>query len=175
MKIYFLEQVNAGWRFWLFWVVMANIGFFSGLMMGGLVASFISDKLLQAAVTAIFIGLLTSLAQGIVLRRHQISGLGWTVATTAGWAIGILVAGLIIFNLDTSTATNDFFRWVVPAAFIAGAVVGIPQMFVLRQRWPHKSWQWIVISAFGWAIQVPGMLPGFFLARWIRPSDQIPH
>ena len=151
---------------------MTNIGFFSGLGFGSFFASFISDKLLQATVSAIFIGLLTGLAQGIVLRRHQISGLGWTVATAAGWVIGILIAGLIIFNLDASIATNDFIRWVVPAAFIAGAVVGIPQMFFLRQRWPEKNWQWVVISAFGWGIQFPGALPGFFRLSWKLPETR---
>jgi len=79
-----LEQASAGWRFWLFWVIMTNIGFIPGVGLGSLLGGFFSDKLLQATVSAIVIGLLSGLAQGLVLRRHQISGLGWTVATTAG-------------------------------------------------------------------------------------------
>jgi hypothetical protein len=52
-------------------------------------------------------------------------------------------------GLDDTVLPNDWSRWIIPAAFIAGAIVRMPQMFVLRQRWPEKSWQQIVISAFG--------------------------
>jgi hypothetical protein len=61
------------------------------------------------------------------------SGVGcWALATTVGWTDGILIAGLLIFNLALSVLANDFFRWVLPAAIIAGAIVGVLQMIVLR-------------------------------------------
>jgi len=171
-KFFEIEKAKAGWRFWLFWVVMTNIGFFVGLGLGNVLGRFVSGKLLQATVTAIIIGLFTGAAQGIVLRGHQISLPGWFLATTVGWPIGIFIAGLIIFNLDTTVLTTDFFRWILPSALIAGAIVGIPQVLVLRQRWPNKSWQWIVISLIGWGIQFPGMFPGIFLASWLRSQEQ---
>lgn len=167
-----LEQSKAGWRFWILWVVMTNVGFFSGLAISSLLGNLFGYRLLQATTSAIIIGFFTGLAQSVVLRRHQISGLGWTIATTLGWTVGIFIAGLIIFNLFAYVVGTDFFYWILPSAFIAGAIVGIPQTFVLRQRWPDKSWQWIVISTIGWGIQFPGMLPGFFLTRWLRPSDE---
>jgi hypothetical protein len=78
---------------------------------------------------------------------------------------------MILFRLDPGIVTNDFLRWVLPASFIAGAVVGIPQALVLANRWPGRFWQWILISCFGWGIQVPGMLPGCFLVRGLKSSE----
>jgi hypothetical protein len=174
------EKRQAGWRFWLFWVIMTNMGFFTGVWLGGLAASFVEpglgqlgDKLFQSTVSALIIGGLTGLTQGLVLRRHGFSGGGWIAATSIGWAVGIFIAGFLIFSLDASIQTNDFFRWVVPAASIAGAVVGIPQWRVLQRRLPHVGWRWILVSAVGWGIQFPGMVPGWALTRSLRLSDSI--
>ena len=176
MKSFFeLEKKQAGWRFWLLWVIMTNIGFFLGLWLGnifvGLVESSTSqlaDKLIQNTLGALIIGCLTGLSQGLVLRRHGFSGVWWTVATSLGWAVGIFIAGFLIFTLDSRIQTNDFFRWIVPAAFIAGAVVGIPQWVVLRRSLPSVEWWWLLVSAFGWGIQFPGMVPGLVLTRLLR-------
>ena len=170
-----LEKQQAGWRFWLFWVIMTNIGFFLGLWLSGVVASLVElglgqlgNKLIQNTLSGLIIGGLTGLTQGLVLRRHGFSGGWWTVATSIGWAAGIFIAGYLILSLDATIQTNDFFRWVVPAAFIAGAVVVIPQWMLLRRRLPSVGWWWILVSAFGWGIQFPGMFPGLILTRSLR-------
>ncbi len=170
-----LEEQQAGWRFWLFWVIMTNIGFFLGLWVGGIFAGLVepgigqlADKLIQNTLGALIVGGLMGLAQGLVLRRHGFNGAWWTVATSLGWAGGIFIAGYLIFSLDSTIQTNDFFRWIVPAAFIAGAVVGIPQWGVLSRRLPSVGWWWILVSALGWGIQFPGMLPGWILMRLLR-------
>jgi hypothetical protein len=170
-----LEKHQVGWRFWLYWVIMTNLGFFLGLWIGGIVASFVepgighlTDKIIQNTLGALVIGGLTGLAQGLVLRRHGFSGIWWTVATSLGWAVGIFLAGLLIFSLNSGIQTNDFFRWVLPAAFIAGAVVGVPQWVVLRRSLSSVDLWWIVVNALGWGIQFPGMVPGFVLTRLLR-------
>jgi hypothetical protein len=170
-----LEKQRAGWRFWLFWVIMTNIGFFLGLWVGGIFASLVEpsigllgDKLVQNTLSGLVIGGLTGLAQGLVLSRHGIKLHWWVLATSLGWALGIFIAGYIIFSLDSSIQTNDFWRWIVPAAFIAGAIVGIPQWWVLRRHLPVIRWWWTLVSALGWGIQFPGMVPGLVLTRFLR-------
>jgi hypothetical protein len=170
-----MEKQKAGWRFWLFWVIMTNIGFFLGVGIGAIMANFVepgmgqlADKLIQNTLGASIIGGLTGLAQGVVLRRHGFNGTWWTVATSLGWALGIFIAGYFILSLDNSIQSNDFFRWILPAAFIAGAVVGIPQWVVLRRGLPSAEWWWILVSALGWGIQLPGMFPGWVLMRLLR-------
>lgn len=172
-----LEKQQAGWRFWLFWVVMTNIGFFPSVWLGGFVAGLVepglgqlADKLIQNTLSALIIGGLTGLAQGLVLRRHGIHGGQWPLATAVGWAVGVFVAGYLIFGLDPSVQANDFWHWIVPAGFIAGAVVGIPQWWVLRRRLLTVCWWWLVVSAVGWGIQFPGAVPGIVLTRLLRQA-----
>ena len=75
LKSFFqLEKEVAGWRFWLSWVVMTNIGFFASLYFGAQVARLVVDsgaKILGATVSAVIIGLLTGIGQGIVLRQNS--------------------------------------------------------------------------------------------------------
>ena len=170
-----LEKQRARWRFWLFWVIMTNIGFFSGLWVGDIFAGLVEpgigqlgDKLIQNTLSGLIIGGLTGLAQGLVLSRHGFNAGWWTMATSLGWALGIFIAGYVIFNFDSSIQTNDFLRWIVPAAFLSGAIVGIPQWWVLRRRLPTLGWWWILVSTIGWGIQFPGMVPGLVLTRLLR-------
>ena len=174
-SFFVMEKQQAGWRFWLFWVIMTNIGFFSGIWFSNIFADLVEpgmgllmDKVIQNTVSALIIGCLTGLSQGIVLGRHGVSSFRWTIATTLGWAAGIFLAGYFIFTLDITIQTSDFFRWIVPSAFIAGAVTGISQWAVLRQTIPTARWWWILVSALGWGIQFPGMVPGLVLVRLLR-------
>jgi len=167
-----LEKQQAGRRFWLFWVIMTNIGFFIGVWIGGIGASLVEpglgqlgDKIIQNTFSGLIIGGLTGLTQGFVLRRHGFSGGWWMVATLIGWGVGIFIAGYLVFSLDATIHTNDFFRWILPAAFIARAVVGIPQWAVLCRRLPSVRWWWILVSTLGWGIQFPGMVPGLVLTH----------
>ena len=166
------EKINAGWRFWILWVILTNIGFFSGLALSGLIGSRLGYRLLSATVSALIISFFTGLAQAVLLRRHNISVLGWTAATTIGWTAGIFCAGLIIFNLFAYVLVTNFFYWILPSAFIGGFVVGMTQMFILWQQWKARSIWWIPISAIGWGIQFPGMFPGLFLAHWLKTGNQ---
>ena len=169
-----LERQQAGWRFYILWVVATNIGFFSGLELGKLVSelvqsgnSHLANQLMRNTLSASVIGYTTGLAQALVLRRHGLHFFMWIVSTCLGWAAGIFIAGYIIFSLDPTIQANDFFNWIVPAAFIAGAVVGIPQFFVLKQGLAKARWWWILVSSLGWGIQIPGLFPGWVLTRFI--------
>ena len=149
---------------------MTNIGFFGGLSRGSVLTASVEGKLCQATLTALVIGAGTGSAQSLVLNRNGIPGLQWILATTIGWATGILIAGTIIFGLEPSILRDDFFRWILPSALIAGGVVGVPQSLVLGQRFPSRHLRWIVISTVGWAIMFPGLFPGYFLMTWIRSA-----
>ena len=55
-----------------------------------------------------------------------------------------------------------------PQPSLLGPWLGIPQWVVLKRRLPSVRWWWILISAFGWGIQFPGMIPGLMLTRLLR-------
>ncbi|MDX1413247.1 MAG: hypothetical protein R3293_03600 [Candidatus Promineifilaceae bacterium] len=166
------EKTRAGWRFWIVWVVLTYIGFFVGLTVSELLSSRLGYRLLSATISAVIIGFFTGLTQSVALSRHKISRLGWIAATTIGWTAGIMMAGLIIFNIFPYVLVNNLFYWILPSAFVAGFVVGIAQMFILWPLWRGKSIWWIPISTVGWGIQFPGIFPGLFLARWLKSNKQ---
>ncbi len=172
------EYESAGWRFLIVWVILTNIGFFAGLAIGRFFArlfatesptsiELISEALIIGAAFATLIGVL----QGILLQRHDVPREPWTLATGFGWIAGTLVAGLLLFQINPQTDTADFFTWVVPVGFIAGAVVGIPQWLVLRRTVDTIGWWWILISAFAWGIFLPGIISGAALAYFLPEQD----
>ena len=142
------ERTHAGWRFWLLFVIMTNVGFFSGL---GL------EKLLFGQVNVYIATTLSGIGQAWVLSRHFPERGQWAIASAVGWLVGGLLASRILAILipDISFTLNLF---VFP--LIAGAVMGIPLWLVLRRYLPQVGWWWILISAVGPAIQFPGMVMG---------------
>ena len=52
--------------------------------------------------------------------------------------------------------------------FFAGAVVGIPQSWLLRRFGSSLSQWWVPISSLAWGIFFPGAVSGLFLARRLK-------
>jgi hypothetical protein len=158
------ERSHAGWRFWLLFVIMTNVGFFSGL---GL------EKLLFGYVNVYIAITFSGIGQSWVLSRHFPEWGQWAIASAAGWLVGGLLSARILAILipDISFTLNLF---VFP--LIAGAVMGVPQWLVLRRYLPQVGWWWILISAVGPAIQFPGMVMGAAIV-WLmsqRGADNQP-
>jgi hypothetical protein len=173
-----LEKEEAGWRFWLAWVILTSIGFFIGLAIGRFFARLLipnpagmSDKIGEAMIIGAVFATLTGLLQGILLQRHTIPRESWTLATGFGWIAGTLLAGLILFALDPEINTADLFRWVIPVGFVAGAVVGIPQWLVMRRHINTIGWWWILVSSIAWGIILPGVINGLVLARLLPKQE----
>ena len=172
------ERVEVGWRFWIAWVVLTNIGFFGGLAIGRFFARYLvpdttsmGDKIGEAVIIGAVFATLVGLLQGILLQRHGVPRESWTLATGFGWIAGTLLAGLILFAVDPETNTADWFGWIIPAGFIAGAVVGIPQWLVLRRYLDTIGWWWIIVSSIAWGIFLPGAISGLVLARFLPKQE----
>jgi hypothetical protein len=173
-----LEKEEAGWRFWLAWVVLTSIGFFIGLAVGRFFAGLLipnpaamSDKIGEAVIIGAVFATLIGLLQGILLQRHAIPRESWTLATGFGWIAGTLLVGLILFTFDPQIDTADLFRWVIPVGFVGGAVVGIPQWRVMRRHVDTIGWWWILVSSIAWGIILPGVINGLVLARFLPKQE----
>jgi hypothetical protein len=173
-----LEKEEAGWRFWLAWVILSSIGFFTGLAIGRFFAGLLipnpagmSDKIGEAVIIGAVFATLTGLLQGILLQRHGIPRESWTLATGFGWIAGTLLAGVILFTFDPEIDTADLVRWLMPAGFIAGAVVGIPQWLVMRRHVGTIGWWWILVSSIAWGVILPGVINGLVLARLLPKQE----
>ena len=170
---------RLGWKFWLWWVIATNAGWFPGIALGTLMGRGLADKVtaevgpvfdgaIVATVTAGVASTLFGVMQSLVLRRHVPRTGGWVAATFLGWSVGIFVASVLA---GTFIPEVQGFRLFVFMAFVAGAVVGWPQWMVIRSHFRRAGW-WIPISAVGWAIQFPGALTGLglmWLSRQTKP------
>jgi hypothetical protein len=162
MIVQFLENERdfAGWRFWLLFVVMTNVGFFPGL---GL------EKMLFGEVNVYIGTAFSGIGQAWVLSRHFPERGQWAIASALGWLVGGLLSQQVldVFLPDRSFALNLF---VFP--IIAGAVMGIPLWWVLRRYLHGVGWWWILVSAIGPTIQFPGMVMGGVIV-WLMSKEKV--
>ncbi|NQU29096.1 MAG: hypothetical protein HQ525_00350 [Anaerolineae bacterium] len=142
------ERTHAGWRFWLLFVIMTNVGFFPGL---GL------EKILFGEVNVYIATAFSGIGQAWVLSRHFPERGQWAIASALGWFVGGLLSERVLASLipDISFTLNLFLFPI-----IAGGVMGIPLWLVLRRYLPQVGWWWILVSAIGPMTQFPGMVMG---------------
>jgi RsiW-degrading membrane proteinase PrsW (M82 family) len=76
-RFFAAESEQAGWRFWLLWVLATNLAFFPGLV------------------------------QAWVLRRHFARSGSWAWASGAGWALGGLVGAVALLQLAPGIAPGS--------------------------------------------------------------------
>ena len=76
-EFFALERQQAGWCFWFFWVLITNIGFFTGWVFAGAVGSLVPAlsnpqmmKAAESAVSTLGFAFLVGLLRARVLRRH---------------------------------------------------------------------------------------------------------
>lgn len=89
--------------------------------------------------------------------------LQWVVASAIGWA-----AGFAIVDALGSPAAVGF----AEAGAVAGAVVGMSQWFILRQRIRRAAW-WVVASLPGWALGWGVLAAGSRVLEGATAGDEI--
>jgi hypothetical protein len=169
------ERVHGGWRFWVLWVVLTNVGFFVGIL---------AEQLALGGITLAIAVPLAAFFQSWVLNRHIVIYIPWILVTAIGWWIGLLIAPLVL-NMINMPDMHPILRYVIIGA-VAGFVVGIPQWYILRGQVRKIGWWWVLVSAVGWASMAPGLITGIPLAQfieydyrdlvyrsWKRPEDAI--
>ncbi len=165
------ERTDAGWRFWLLFVIATNLGWVPGILLGML----LSDSLwpdgtgpAHAALTAIPAGLAFALMQAWVLSRHGVSFARWFVSTALGWVSGILLADWLVGGWIPA---GEGFGRIALIGAVAGMWMGLPQAWVLSHVFNRILWWWSPLSFAAWGVQFPGAIPGaviMFLLRTTR-------
>jgi hypothetical protein len=157
------ERVEAGWRFWLLFVMMTNVGFFLGLWL---------ETVLFGEVNVYIGTAFSGIGQSWVLSRHFPERGQWALASAIGWFIGGMLSQHV---LDLLIPDRSFTLNLFAFPIIAGGVMGFPLWLVLRRYLPRVGWWWIVVSAIGPSIQFPGMVMGgvivWLMARHGTPRE----
>ena len=152
------EQLPVGWRFWLLWVLATNAGFFLGIAV---------ELLLLGRITNAVAVPLAGVGQALVLNRHIPTRWTWAVASALGWWVGMLLAAEVLRPLAPQLS---FWPHAMLFALVAGTVVGMSTLWVLRRAGLHVGWWWVPLSGVAWGVQFPGMVTGVVLTRLLRAT-----
>jgi hypothetical protein len=163
---------NSGWSFWWQWVLATNLGWFPGIALGLWAASLLPESatVARACVAAAVAAALFGGTQAFVLSGFLPRVRGWWFSTFIGWTVGVGLAELALVWVPLSLPPLAESAVV---AFIAGAVVGLPQAWALMTETTRWPW-WPVVSAVGWGALFPGAIPGIVLARLVRTGRETP-
>ena len=118
------ERAQAGWGFWLWWVLASAVGFVVGLIVG-LILSATSSSLVGFAVGLAVFGASVGIAQWFVLRRHVSRAGWWVLASTVGYAVtaaGVLDA-LEAFG-EAILGGGSSYEGLVLGLVLYGAITG---------------------------------------------------
>jgi hypothetical protein len=143
------EGSAVGWGFWLKWFLACLAGFVVGIpLFIGLSLLFgdqPSSVVMENAVNGVIHGAEFGIAQWLILRR-QVPKVGWWVAASiVGFAIGFPLAKTLFGALSTGLLVAG------SAGAVVGAIVGIPQWWVLRGRVTGAGW-WVLASVVAWML-----------------------
>ena len=162
---------QAGWGFWLGWVLASTVGWFVGFIIGFILLAIVGDivgedngmnvlgLILGAFIFGASLGSMVGILQWLVLRRRVSRAGWWVLASTAGFIVGwggVEVAMYMAFGFPEemggmSSFTNVLGQAVVPA--LGGAVMGTLQWLILRGKVSRAGW-WVLASTVGWALGV---------------------
>ena len=153
------KQKQAGWGFWILWIVASAVGIFLGFFAGfyvGALGNSLGD-MLKYALVGIEIGLTVGFMQWLVLRRH-LHGTGWWIPTYAAGICCLMIMGPINAPLVASGIVA-----------LCGAMTGTLQWLVLRGKVSRAGWL-ILTNTAGWGLlcllilNVPSNLEGDLMA-----------
>ena len=146
---------QAGWGFWLGWVVASTVGFFVGFWLGFILGLIIIGEdnginllrsILGYFMFGTSIGAMTGVLQWLVL-RGRVSRVGWWVlASTAGLAVAR--GGAAAVASGNSEVLGSF---EIAVMALGGAMTGILQWLVLRRQVSRAGW-WVLASTVGWGL-----------------------
>ena len=144
---------QAGWGFWLGWVLASTVGWIIGFIIGFGLGLFIVGEdtginvlssILGDFIFGAGIGFGVGILQWLVLRRRVSRAGWWILASTAGLAVAWGGGGVL--RLGSSAER-------VAVMALGGAVAGILQWLVLRGKVSRAGW-WVLASTVGWALSI---------------------
>ncbi len=157
----------SGKRLWLLWVIATNLGWFPGIALGSWLGSHLPAESLSVLVSGLIAGAFVGAAQARVLPRAIAGILAWPVASSIGWALGVLAGRTIV---EAGLPELAGIGRLALVALVGGAVVGVPQAFLMGRKLPRAGW-WIPASAIGWGTLLPGALTGLVLV-WLTGKER---
>lgn len=157
------ESEQAGWRFWVLWVLATNLAFFPGLAAGQLLTQHTPEPFASGLVGLSFAAPV-GVAQWWVLERHIENAGSWALASAAGWGLAGFIGAAALLAIAPGITPGGLV-WVLAIGTLGGAMVGLGQLPLMRRAYPAIAPWWILVSAVAWGIFFPGALTGLFLIR----------
>jgi hypothetical protein len=163
---------QAGWGFWLKWVLASTVGVVVGsimVMVIGLLIYVLLEELIGRAETDILlepgwltvlfdlvIGSMLGIGVGILqwlVLQGRVSRVGWWVLASAAAGAIQMVGDLESYSELLSFGLLLRFTGIVA---LGGAVAGILQWLVLRGKVSRAGW-WVLASTVGWGLSIAVM------------------
>jgi hypothetical protein len=130
------ERVQAGWRFFVLWMLTNLLG----LGIGAAIELFLFKQ-----INGNIAVLLAAIAQAWMINRHVSVFIPWATVTVVAWWLASLL-GWLIFSM--MSVPNPYIPLVV-VAVLAGLLAGGLQYLLLKEWLPIGIW-WIAVAALGW-------------------------
>jgi hypothetical protein len=192
------HRVDEKWVVWAGWLLATALGWAVGWAVGaplsesvarpiGETGAMLAAETLGGAVAWGTLGLLTGVAQWLVLRRHMsnagwwvpASAIGWAVVGSAKWSQGPLTEEVLIGVIGRLEEMR--LAPLVPLLGMAvgllldgamGLVVGLAQWLVLRQH-IERAGRWVLISVVAWG--TGAIVMGLLAWAIDRPGQEVMH
>lgn len=165
-------------RTWLEWTAMVAVATVVGVGFLGAVVDVAPDPgdgpaadvllVMFAAAAGALEGAVVGASQAWVLRDLLGPGVprGWTAASAAGGAVAW--GGCLFVNLLAPASGFGSQEWLlafVIVGFVLGAVIGVAQWTLLRERMPNAGW-WIPANGAAWVFGTGVVIAGVRLLEW---------
>ncbi|MDX2271850.1 MAG: protein kinase [Cyanobacteriota bacterium] len=153
-------EVAVDWRFWPLWMLANALAFgIAHAGMRGILSYWQGDtwtSVVYGLAIGTWLGLVTGLAQWLVLRPWLRQPAGWMLATMLAYGLGGL--GFVLLHLeDAKMALQQFTLLGSPLIGLwVGILLGSLQWWLLRQVSARGIW-WIAISALELGLATWGM------------------
>jgi hypothetical protein len=135
-SFYNAERIQAGWRFFVLWMLMTLLGL--GI---GAAIEFLLFKQINGNI-AVF---LAAIMQAWTLNRHVSVYIPWAAVTAVAWWLASLLGW---FAFSMMEMPNPYIPLVV-VALVAGLLAGVLQFYLLKEWLPVGIW-WIAVAALTW-------------------------